>query len=244
VAVIYYTQVRAAMVTLALCFASLTGLLVYRGEVRRALTLAGGGVAVIVGSLFWVARTMGSRVFERFGTLVSGDPTAVYQQNRGGFVFHALDVLTQDPLGLGLGWWGMVHLAFHDPHRISPVWVEVMFQAWAVDGGIPLTVLYIGAVAAALYDSARIALKARDRELAFWAAVVLVQNLSTVALCFSYPVFLSPSGQQFWLLSAALHVADAQSRPAPAVGKGAGAARARRRPRPRPRPDLPGPAAA
>jgi hypothetical protein len=212
------------------------------------VTLAGGGVVVIVGALFWVARTMGSRVFERFGTLISGEPGAVFQRNRGGFVAHAFDVLIQDPLGVGLGWWGMVHLAFHDPRRISPVWVEVMFQAWAVDGGVPLMVLYLGAVAAALYDSARIALTARDRDLAFWAAVVLVQNLSTAALCLSYPVFLAPAGLQFWLLASALHAADAQARAA-SGGGGRRSARPRRRvrprpqPKPRPWPEPPGPAA-
>jgi hypothetical protein len=241
VAVIYYTQVRAAMVTLAIGFVALTGVLFYQGEVRRALALAGGGAAVIVGALFWVARTMGSRVFERFGTLVGGAPGAVFQRNRGGFVAHAFQSLSEDPLGLGLGWWGMVHLAFRDPHRISPVWVEVMFQAWAVDGGIPLMVLYLGAVAAALYDSARIALTARDRDLAFWGAVVLVQNLSTAVLCLSYPVFLAPAGLQFWLLASALHAADAQSRAA--SGSGRPRRRFRLRPQPKPRPGLPGPAA-
>jgi hypothetical protein len=120
----------------------------------------------------------------------------------------------ENPLGYGLGWWGMVHMAFRDPRRLSSVWVEVMFQGWAIDGGIPLVVGYFGAVVVAMLDSLRIALTSPDREVTFWAAVVAAQNLSVVALCFSYPAFLSPGGMQFWLLAAALHAADAQARAA------------------------------
>ena len=42
-----------------------------------------------------------------------------------------------------------------------------------------------------------------------------------MALCFSYVTFLSPIGLQFWLLNAALHAADVQSR-GRAVGRRGG----------------------
>jgi hypothetical protein len=114
----------------------------------------------------------------------------------------------------------MMHSLFADPNRISLVWVEVMVQAWIYDGGLPLLVGYGGAVLVALYDTGRIALSCRDRELAFWAAVVLALNLSVAATCFSYVTFLSALGPQFWLLAAAVHAADRQTRLAPAVTRG------------------------
>ena len=63
-----------------------------------------------------------------------------------------------------------------------------------------------------MYDSLRIALTCKDRELAYWAAVVVASNLSIIATCFSYVTFLSPIGLQFWLLAAALHAADLRTR--------------------------------
>ena len=84
----------------------------------------------------------------------------------------------------------MVNDAFRDPNRTSTIWVEVMPQAWATDGGIPLMIAYIGAACAVMYDSLRIALTTRDRELGFWAAVIVAQNLASMVLCSSYPTFL------------------------------------------------------
>lgn len=228
VGIIYYSQVRSSMVVLALCLCAVMAIWTYRGEVRSALTLCLGGASIVGGALLWATRATGGRVLERFSTLVSDNPLSVYTYNRGAFVMHAFQMLAEQPLGLGLGWWGMVHMAFRDPSRLSLVWVEVMFQAWVVDGGIPLLVGYFGAILVALYDSARIALTTKDRELGFWAAVIVAQNLSSLALCFSFPTFMSPTGMQFWLLAAALHAADAQSR---AAGRTID-----QRPQPRPKP--------
>ena len=67
-----------------------------------------------------------------------------------------------------------------------------------------------------MVDSVRIALTSKDRDLGFWAAVVVASNLSILASCLSFVTFAAPIGIQFWLLSAALHAADVRSR---AVGK-------------------------
>lgn len=211
VAVIYYSQVRSSLVMLGICLSTVTGLLMYRGDHRSAAKLVGGGVLMFGGALLWVARTIGHRVFDRFGTLLDNNPANFYARNRGTYLFHALESLGKYPLGYGLGWWGMVHLAFRNPLRLSPIWVEVMPQALAVDGGIPLTFFYSVAVAVAMADSVRIVMKTRDREIGFWGSLVVAQNLGSVALCFSYPTFLSPTGLQFWMLAATLHAAEAQS---------------------------------
>ena len=211
VTVIYYTQVRSALVMLGICLSSITVLLMYRGEYRSAAKLVGGGVILFAGALLMVARTIGGRVFERFGTLLDNSPVDVYTFNRGRYIYQMFESLGKYPLGYGLGWWGMVHQAFRNPLRLSPIWVEIMPQALAIDGGAPLAILYTGAVAVAMVDSVRIAMRTKDRELGFWASLVVAQNLGSVALCFSYPTFLSPTGLQFWMLAAALHAAEAQS---------------------------------
>ena len=180
------------MVMLVICFAVLAALFLLQGDFRKVVSLLVGVSAVMAGALAWAARTMGSQVFERFGTLVSSDPTSVYQQSRGIYLQEALgQVLFEYPLGYGLGWWGTVHAMFADPNRKSLIWVEVMVPAWVYDGGFPLLIGYGGAVVVAILSSMRVALTSRDRELAFWAAVVAAQDLGIAASCFSYVTFLT-----------------------------------------------------
>ena len=209
VAVIYYSQVRFTMVMLAIGFATLTALFLWRGRIASALGLVGGAAMMLAAAFAWVARNAGFKAVEKFGSLLGGDPAALYQKSRGFYVTEAFDrYIWEYPLGLGLGWWGMVHVAFGDPSRVSRVWVEVMIPGWVIDGGIPLLVMYSAAVAFALYDTARVAIHSRDEALSFWAAVVLAYNLGVAATCFSYLPFVSTSGLQFWLLAAAVHAAD------------------------------------
>jgi hypothetical protein len=229
VAVIYFTHVRSVLVMLLICLAVLTGLLAYQGKTRSALLLVGGGAGMVVGALFWVARTAGARVFERFAPLLSSDPTSFYYKSRGSFIEEAFGrTIWENPLGHGLGWWGMINGTFADPSRPSNVWVEVMIPAWIIDGGAPLLIGYFGAIVVAVLDSLRVAMTSRDPDVSFWAAVVVALNLSIVANCFSFATFVTGFGLQFWLLAAAVHAADAQVRAAerrPAPG----------RPGPRPR---------
>ena len=216
VAVMYFTQVRMSMVMLIVCFVVLGVLLLLQGNLRIALTLVGGTVALLGGALVWVGQSMGGQVFERFGSLLTEDPAALYQKSRGLYVEDALGrILWEYPLGYGLGWWGTVYAIFADPNRVSPVWVEVMIPAWVYDGGFPLLVGYGGAVVVAILSSLRVALTSHDRELAFWAAVVAAQNLGIAASCFSYVTFLTALGAQFWMLAAVIYTADAMTRTAP-----------------------------
>ena len=209
VAVIYYSQVRFTMVMLAIGFSALTALLLKRGRIGTAMMLVGGGLGSLVGGFAWAARSVGWKAVERFGTLLSSDPSSVYGKSRGFYVKEAFDrYLWEYPLGMGLGWWGMVHQAFGEPTRISRVWVEVMIPGWVIDGGAPLLIAYSGAIALALWDTARVALTSRDESLAFGACVVFALNLAIAAACFSYLPFVSSLGLQFWALAATVHAAD------------------------------------
>ncbi len=226
-AVIYYTQVRATMLVLVLCFLVLILLFLLRCRelTSNALMLGGGALGLFVGSFFWVARRLSTQGANRFLNLVSTDLVDSVRTSRGGFLHETFTVVIWDyPLGNGMGWWGMMYVMFQNTSKVSLVWVEIMITGWIVDGGIPLLVLYSGAILAAVANSVRIALKSRDPNIAFWAAVVSAQNVSTVVLCFSYPAFVSPIGQIFWLMNAALHAADFQAsklagRPASAANR-------------------------
>lgn len=213
VAVIYFTQVRAQMVMLGVCMTTLVGLLLVQGNARRALTLGLGGLGVVAGAFLWVGQTVGSKAAERFGSLLSSESGNLVYQGRGGFVREAFEkTIWEYPLGAGMGWYGMIYAMFLDQTRLSTIWAEIMIQGFLFDGGIPLLVGYMGAIGVALYDSLRISLTTPDRDLRFWAAVIVAQNLGLLANCFSYLTFLSGMGPPFWLFSAALHAADAQIR--------------------------------
>ena len=147
IAVIYFTHVRMALVMLAFCLMALIGLFVLQRNWRQAALLTAGAVFSFAGALLWAIRSLGSSVAERFGTLVRGDPVNLYSQNRAAFVNQAFDSLIWDyPLGAGMGWWGMTHAYFGNMSIKTDIWVEVMWQAWIRDGGLPLLVGYVGAV--------------------------------------------------------------------------------------------------
>jgi hypothetical protein len=87
-------------------------------------------------------------------------------------------------------------------------WVEIQIQGWIVDGGAPLLLIWTIALTSAMWLSGRVALRCRDPNISYWAAVIFALNLSVIAACFSFPVFIHPLGMQFWLLTAALYKAD------------------------------------
>jgi hypothetical protein len=221
VAVIYYSQVRMVFMMLLICLVVLVALFMAQRNFGYATTLATLGGLMVVGALSWVMATSGRVVVEKFIGLASNDIAKTYETSRGQFVSYALNVLIWDyPVGSGLGRWGTINGLLGDRSRGS-LWVEVMINAWIIDGGIPLLVLYNIAAVLALINTLRIALRCRDREVAFWAAVVFASQLSILATCFSYVTFVTATGMQFWFLSAVIHGADyrirlaARRRPSP-----------------------------
>jgi hypothetical protein len=216
VAVIYYSQVRMVLLMLVICLAVLVAVFVMQKNYGYATLLGGLAVVMIVGALSWVMATSGRVVVERFLGLATDDFSKTYSNSRRGDLITESFTRTmwESPMGAGLGWWGTIYGAFGDKSRPSTVWVEVMIPAWIVDGGIPLLGLYVGAIFVAMGNTLRVALRSRDPEIRFWAAVVLASNLSVVATCFSYVTFVTAIGLQFWLLAAVVHAADVRSRAA------------------------------
>jgi hypothetical protein len=213
VAVIYYSQVRLALVMLTVCLIGMVITYVLQKNYQYALKLAIGSAMTIMGAFSWVAATSGDVVIKRFLTLTDGNLAGTVMTARGMFVQHALtELLWQHPVGYGMGWYGQVYDYFGSKVLNNGIWSEVMFSAWIFDGGAPLLLFYGLALTSALWSSFRIALNTTDRDLAFWATVVLASNLAIVATCFSFMTFIAPIGIQFWLTSSALYAADLRVR--------------------------------
>jgi hypothetical protein len=214
--VLYLSQSRSNLIVLVLCIGILAALLVLRRDYRRAGLLSAGGAAIIVAGLAWVFLAGASSAAQRFTALLESRPDQLYYRNRGFFVEDVFTNLIWDyPLGAGLGWWGQTYAYFGDktPRPGQDwLWIEIQFAAWVIDGGVPLMVIYVAALALAMLDSIRIARTCKDEEIGFWAAVICALGMTVVTQCFSAMPFISPSGVQFWVLAAAVHAADGRLR--------------------------------
>jgi hypothetical protein len=205
---IYLSHVRAAfMVTLGTLLVYL-GLLGLRGETRRVTRFLGAAAGLVAGSLAISIALGGQSVEDRFLTLLDSDPGQVYYESRGVQLESAFSSLAVTyPFGAGLARWGMMRNYFGAPERIdaTEVFAEIQPNAWILDGGIPLLLLYSFAVAlTAVYELKlfRDLAHGNDRLL---AAVVTAANFGTLALVFSFIPFGTAVGIQFWFFDGALY---------------------------------------
>lgn len=221
VACLYLSQVRALVVMTGISLIAVGCVLIWRRDVRRLSTLV-LGVAVMVVIGYVAARGMaGADVARKMGTLVRQPASRVYYENRGQFLEDALfKTLPNAPFGEGLGHWGMTAIYFGGAAPAKPLWVEIQWAAWIVDGGAPLLVTYLLALVTALLVAWGIARapppSPEAHDLPFWGAIVLAYGIGAAALTFSYPIFLSQSGMEFWLLNATLFAAARHARQAAA----------------------------
>jgi hypothetical protein len=217
VACLYLSQVRALVVMTGISLVAVSGILLWRRDVRRLSTLV-FGLGLMVGIGFVAARSMaGAEASQRMGTLVHSRPSQVYYENRGRFLEDAIfKTLPQAPFGEGLGHWGMTATYFGGSSPGKNVWVEIQWAGWIVDGGAPLLLTYLLALGLTLWAAWSIARarppSAEAHDLPFWAAIVLAYSVGATALTFSYPIFLSQSGMEFWLLNATLFAAARHAR--------------------------------
>jgi len=81
--------------------------------------------------------------------------------------------------------------------------VEVQVTGWLLDGGIPLVLLYVGALFVALRYTYTHAV-APDRTWQDSAVIVLCMQLILISLCLTGPVFNTQMGIMFWAVTGAL----------------------------------------
>lgn len=206
---LYLSQVRSVLLMTGVAVTVVVLILAWRRDLPRLGTLAVAvGVMAITG--YTAAMSLaGPTVARRLSSLTTSRPAALYYTERGHFLSDAFNrLLPQAPLGSGLGRWGMVSAYFGGPEgQATSIWVEIQWAGWIVDGGAPLMVLYCLTVAIALWSAWKVA---RGRappgapDLPFWSAVVVAHGIGAFSLTFSYPIFLSQPGMEFWLLNAAL----------------------------------------
>jgi hypothetical protein len=132
----------------------------------------------------------------------------MFQEQRGLFIqFTLSELLYQFPFGAGLGRWGMMQVYFGDTTmwQAPPIHVEIQLTGWLLDGGIPLWLLYGGALFAAVRFSYRTAVTAIEKTWQDVAVIVLCLQLILISLCLTGPVFNTQLGIMFWSMTGALY---------------------------------------
>lgn len=212
-AAIYLSQVRVSLVMATLTLAVYVFTLFRQRRAARAVQLGLVSAGVVVGSFVLAVAVGGQSISDRVMTLIGVSPISVYQSARGdqlSVTFQQL--LFAAPLGSGLGRWGMPALYFTTfTALIQPIWAEIQFTGWMIDGGILLIVLYCGALIVTTLSEWRIAMMRHYPKLSTCGAVILSANVGAALLIFSFTPFVTQIGIQYWFLAGALHgVAAAQ----------------------------------
>jgi hypothetical protein len=220
IACIYLSQTRSVLIMMLLCIVTFVAVNLMR---RLRLTAVGPKsrstkqphprlvslVMIIVvtaaAGSWWAFHIGGSDVSGKFSTLLT--PSQTYQGSRGAALERDVSgLLTDYPLGAGLGRWGMMNYYFGDnsnPENAG-LWSETQWTGWLIDGGIPLVLAYLAAIFLAFKFSLRMALHSDNGELALWAAVVFAFNVAAFADTFDFAFFISQGGMDFWLFNAML----------------------------------------
>jgi hypothetical protein len=203
---IYLCQFRSALIMLGICVLAVIGLFAISGRGSRSMLVAIASMAFVLVGFVLALDLGGDAVARRFETL--SQPTSLYYTSRGSMVEDAFaEALPEYPLGAGLGRWGMVSVYFANGER--SLWAEVQWAGWVYDGGLPMLIAYPIAVLLVLVHSVRLALRRTNQELEVWSAVIAGYNVGALALTFSYAIFMSTSGVEFWVINAALIQAGA-----------------------------------
>ena len=145
---------------------------------------------------------------ERFIGITQQGAMRTYQENRGGFVSETFgDLLDSYPFGAGLGRWGMMQIYFANPDKVesAPIYVEIQLTGWLLDGGVPMWVLYGGAVLVSLLAAYRLSMRKRQPELASLALIVFCVQVLIAGFGWAGPVFNTQLGILFWFLASSLH---------------------------------------
>ncbi len=204
---IYLTQIRSLLIMSLICAVVFGFILFRRGELQKLIGVILLVPAVVVGSFIWAISVGGESTSDRFASLTSKRADKVYYENRGGFLERTVTKhLPEYPVGAGLGRWGMMHHYFGDEYDPDspPIWAEIQWTGWLFDGGIPLIVTYFGALLVTCWVSYQIAISRLPGQVPIWGALMLAYNIGVLAITFNYPIFVSQSGTEFWMLNATL----------------------------------------
>ena len=92
----------------------------------------------------------------------------------------------------------------------GPIYVEIQWTGWLLDGGIPLILSYSLAILTTIYVALKTSLLRitdSDSSVWIWALILTGHNVGVLAMTFNYPLFMGTMGLEFWLINAAFFVA-------------------------------------
>lgn len=206
-AAIYLSQVRISLVMTLLMMLVYVFTSFRQGRFGRASQFGILSGAIVIGG-FVIAFALGGPVIrDRVMTLLGADPIAVYQNARGTqLTITFKEMLYEHPLGAGVGRWGMAAAYFGKFTQLAtPLWAEIQFTGWMIDGGILMIALYCGALIVTAMTQWKVAMLKGYPRLNTCAATVLSANLGVAVLIFSFTPFVTQIGIQYWFLAGALH---------------------------------------
>jgi hypothetical protein len=205
---LYLTHVRSLTMVAAGSVALFAVLRLRQGRtVEGTLSLA-AGVVLVAGAYVWARAVGGDAVTDRFSGLTDEGALRMFSEQRGMFIRYTLsELLYEFPFGAGLGRWGMMQVYFGDPTlwQAPPIHVEIQLTGWLLDGGLPLWLLYGGALAAAVRFTYNLAVRNASKAWQDVAIIVLCLQLILIALCMTGPVFNTQLGIMFWAITGALY---------------------------------------
>jgi hypothetical protein len=206
-AAIYLSQVRISLVMTLLMMGIYTFTTFRQGRLGRASQFAILAGAIVIGGFVIALALGGPAIRDRVMTLLGANPIAVYQGARGTQLSITFSEMLYDhPLGAGVGRWGMAAAYFGNFTQLSrPLWAEIQFTGWMIDGGVLMIVLYCGALLVTAFTQWKVAMLQAHPRLNTCAAAVLSANLGTAVLIFSFTPFVTQIGIQYWFLAGALH---------------------------------------
>ena len=212
--VVFLTMVRTSLLVACGALIAYIALLVLQKQKQKALMLFVVGVVAILISFSLALSLGGQSIEDRVGTLLEDDPMTVYYSNRGAQIEYGFTtLLSQYPVGAGLGRWGMMRAYFGDESNLDspPIWAELQPNAWILDGGLMLLLFYLLAVGANTVSGIKMLRHAHSPAMRFSTSAIAAVNLITVALILGYTPFTNQVGLQYWFLSGLLYNAACSS---------------------------------
>ena len=220
ISVIYLSLVRSALLVMAGMLGAY-GIVQHQSSQRSKVTQLLILVTLVSFGGYKLAAIYGGESIEqRFSSIIEEKPTEFYYRWRGIDVENGFkEILPKYPLGAGLGRWGMVsHYLGGGGGSEGGMSAETQFPAWIIDGGAVLLMGYCMALWIALRSLYEVIQKTSHERLQSLSIIVLAMSFGMVAHCFSFPVFSTQLGLQFWFLigasfGAVRHASDSASLP-------------------------------
>jgi hypothetical protein len=215
-AVIYLTQVRSALLMVIGGVALLSVIAFRQRRIAAGAWISVSGGALVVAAFLWASSVGGASVEERFLNIRNQGVLETYQENRGHYITNTLgELLDQYPLGAGVGRWGMMSTYFGDPsdYRSPPFYVEPQITGWLLDGGVPMWLLYGGAILFSVLAGWRMT-RSLDIEVTKLALIVVPVQVFVAGLGMAGPIFNTQMGIVFWMMASMLHGAASGNRAA------------------------------